>query len=376
MRIAVLANLIKNAPRWEGMPPEQWDDLDSPKTIDNIISSLEKEGHTAEFFEARIQAPFRLVDKLQSYKPDLCFNIAEGHFGCSRESHIPSILEMLRLPYTGSRVLSLAIALDKPLTKRLLHYHGLPTPEFQVFGAADEPINDDFLDRDVLKFPLFIKPSREGTGMGVSAKNIIRGIAELREKLKEMLHRFKQPVLCERFIQGRELTVGFVGNLKLNPPRRMSDKTAPLGLPQELTFFPPLELDTDAYDPEEAGIYTGRIKTELVHDFHYMCPASLAPEAVDLLNKYSAATFRVLGCLDVARVDFRFDTEDNNKPYILEINPLPGLNAEYSDLPLQAKAYGWSYERLINTIVELAAERQNIVEKHHKSGYKAEGNPE
>lgn len=112
------------------------------------------------------------------------------------------------------------------------------------------------------------------------------------------------------------------------------------------------------YPPEEAGVYTGKIKTELAHDFHYLCPAPLTEEQLEELNWLAAATFRVTGCLDVARVDFRLDASDDNKPYILEINPLPGLNPEYSDLAIEARADGWSYEELVNRILDEAIERQ------------------
>src|SRR5574341_1947792 len=124
MRVAVLANLKKNALTWEGMSPDQWDDLDSPKTVDSIIAALESRGHEAMFLEAQIAEPHNLVQNLQDYKPDICFNIAEGHRGDGREAQIPAILEMLGIPYTGSKVMTLALALDKPMTKRILWYHG------------------------------------------------------------------------------------------------------------------------------------------------------------------------------------------------------------------------------------------------------------
>ena len=174
MRVAVLANLKDNAPNWEGMSSDQWDDLDSPKTIKSILDALESGGHEAAFFEAQITPPHNLIENLNAFKPDLCFNIAEGHYGDGREAHIPSLLEMLRIPYTGSKVLTLALALDKPMTKRVLAYHGLPTPDFQVFERADDPIDDDLLDeREELRYPMFVKPSREGTGMGVSAESVV-----------------------------------------------------------------------------------------------------------------------------------------------------------------------------------------------------------
>ncbi len=361
MRIAVLANLKKNAPTWEGMTPDQWDDLDSPKTTDALVRALEANGHEAAFFEASILPPFNLIEKLQAYKPDLCFNIAESHFGNGRESQIPAVLEMLRIPYTASQVLTLALALDKPMTKRILMYHGLPTPEFQVFERVDDPIDADLLnDAGELRFPMFIKPSREGTGMGVSAASIVTSVAQLRGQLAEHLRRYNQPILCERYIRGREVTLGLIGNLKLPAARRVNERIASAELPEELTFFPPLEVNTSAYPDSEADLYTNRMKVELAEDFHYFCPAPLEPALHERLKWLTAAVFRVLGCYEVSRVDFRLDADNNNEPYILEINPLPGLNPGYSDLCIEANAAGWTYEQLIGTIVELAAERYGL----------------
>lgn len=360
MRIAVLANLKKNAPTWEGMTPDQWDDLDSPKTINAIIAALESGGHQAEFFEANILPPYNLVEKLQVYQPDLCFNIAESHFGDGREAQIPAVLEMLRLPYTGSKVLTLALALDKPMTKRVLHYHGLPTPEFQVFEDADEPIDDDLLNGDELAFPLFVKPSREGTSMGISPESIVRTVAELRSQVAKQLARYNQPILVEHYVQGREVMVGMVGNVTPTTARKISERELPDELLEGLEFLPILEVEFSAYQDEGVDIYTNRMKVELADDYHYFCPAPLEPAQEADLKKLAAAVFRVTGCRDVARVDFRLDANRNHQPYILEVNPLPGLNPGYSDLCLQAQAGGWPYERLINTIAELAAIRQNV----------------
>ncbi len=361
MRIAVLANLKDNAPTWEGMSSDQWDDLDSSKTTHAICDALTASGHEAEFFEASIHPPHNLVQKLTDYRPDLCFNIAEGHYGDGREAQIPSILEMLRIPYTGSKVMTLALALDKPMTKRVLYYHGLPTPEFQVFEMPDEPVDDDLLKANGdLKFPLFVKPSREGTSVGVSAESIVTTVEQLRDQIGKQGKRYNQPIMAEHYIKGREVTIGMVGNLKPNAARRISDRTAPNALPSELTFFPPLEVDTGRYDSSEAGLYTNRMKVELADEFYYFCPASLEESALHQLNLLAAAVFRVTGCKDVGRVDFRLDEDQGNKPYILEVNPLPGLNPGYSDLCLEAQAAGWPYEKLINTIVDLALAREGV----------------
>jgi D-alanine-D-alanine ligase len=351
MHVALLANLKKNAPIWPGMPPDRWDDLDSEETIETIAHALEAGEHSVTFLEGNVT----LFDRLREVKPDICFNICEGHSGDGREAHVPAILEMMRIPYTGSQVLTLALALDKPMTKRVLTYHGLPTPPFQVFERANEPLDPD------LQFPLFAKPSREGTGMGVSAESIVRDESQLRAQLRRILERYDEPALVERFIEGREVTVGIVGNLPTPVAWRVpEDEEAPRIL-RGLHFFPPLEVDMAAYPEEEAGVYTSRIKVEMAHDFHCLCPAPLSTEQIEELQWLAAAVFRVTGCLDVARVDFRLDASDGDKPYILEVNPLPGLNAGYSDLCIEAAADGWTYEELINEILNVAAERYGLL---------------
>jgi len=364
VKIAVIANLRSNAPELPGADGTIWDDLDSPETVDAIIAALEGQGHEAVFLEGRIDEPFRLVDRLTELGPDLCFNLAEGHFGPGREAQVPGILEMLRIPHTGSGVTTLALALDKAMTKRILHYHDLPTPEFQIFGARDEEINDDLLAGDELRFPLFVKPSREGTGIGVSSAGIVTSIEELRERVEEMLARFRQPILAERFVPGRELTVGILGNLPPTAPRRLNDRTAPTILPRELQVLPVLEVELDRYlHHNEGQVYSNRIKTELVHEFHWSCPAAIEPDLEDRLGRLAAAVFRVTGCRDVARVDFRLD--EAGAPWILEVNPLPGLNPEYSDLVIEAATAGIPYHELIRRIVATAMER---IERERISG--------
>jgi D-alanine-D-alanine ligase len=349
LNVAVLANLKRNAPKYPGMPDDAWDDLDSPITVDSIIAALEAGGHRATFLEGSLS----LIEELPRLRPDICFNISEGHWGDSRESHVPALLEMLRQPYTGSGVLTLALTLDKPMTKRVLAFHDLPTPAFQVFERADEPLDDD------LRFPLFVKPSREGTGMGVSGQSIVRDERELREQLAEQLARYRQPILVERFIRGREVTVGVIGNLPPPVARRLPDDEDARRVTAGLRFLPPLEVDFNAYPESEGGVYTNRMKTEWAHDFHYHCPAALEPCQVEQLNHLTAAVFRVTGCRDVARVDFRLDADDGDRPYILEVNPLPGLYPGLSDLVLEAAAEGTSYEDLINSILDTAWARQH-----------------
>jgi D-alanine-D-alanine ligase len=258
---------------------------------------------------------------------------------------------MLRVPYTGSGVLTLALTLDKPMTKRVLAFHGLPTPGFQVFERVDEPLDPD------MRFPMFVKPSREGTGMGGSGQSIVRDEGELREQLREQLARYRQPILVERFIRGREVTVGALGNLVEPVAQRVPKDEEAERVYAGLRFLPPLEVNFEAYPDSEGGVYTNRMKTEWAHEFKYLCPAPLDPGLIRELNHLTAAVFRVTGCRDVARVDFRLDADDGDRPYILEVNPLPGLYPGLSDLVLEAAADGMSYDALINAIVDAACRR-------------------
>lgn len=349
-KVALLANLKVNAPHYEGMPADRWDDLDSEKTVGALVDAIRSGGHDCEFLEGDVT----LYDTVRKFKPDICFNICEGHFGDAREAQVPALLEMLRIPYTGSRVLTLALALDKPMTKRILFWHELPTPPFQTFERVDEPLQDD------LKFPLFAKPSREGTGMGVTGKSILHNEAELREQVAHILARYRQPALVESFIEGREVTVGVVGNLVGPVARRMPENYESPRIEAGLRFLPPMEVNLKPYQTSDV-VYSNRLKVALAEELEYLCPGPLDQDLIDELNWLTAAVFRVTGALDVSRVDFRLDMHDNWKPYILEINPLPGLSPGISDLVIEAAADGISHSELVNLILNAALKRYEMI---------------
>ncbi len=328
LRIALLANLKNNAPHDEGEPGDRWYELDSEQTVAAITSALRGAGHEVTFLEG----DRNLYHKLQRGGFDIAFNICEGHQGDARESQVPAILEMLGIPYTGSKVLCLALTLDKPMAKRILAYHGLPTPRFQVFETSYGAVNSE------LRYPLFVKPTGEGTGIGISARSVVRSEGELRRQLRWLLGTYGEPALVEEYIEGREITVGVLGN-------------------EQLYVLPPLEIDLSLCPPEENGIYTGRIKSELPNAPRYVCPAPLTDAQVADLSRLAVAAFRALDCLDMARVDFKLDGHEQEKPYILEINPLPGLSPGVSDLVFEAEAVGMSHAELINAILNTALSR-------------------
>jgi D-alanine-D-alanine ligase len=350
IKVALLANLKVNAPHWEDMPEDQWDDLDSEKTINAIAEAIRADGNVCEFFEG----DRTLLTCVPKFKPDICFNLCEGHFGDSREAQVPAVLEMLRIPYTGSRLFTLALALDKPMTKRILWWHELPTPAFQEFDRADEPLNDD------LKFPLFVKPSREGTSMGVSAKSIVHSEEELRDQVGFIIQKYKQPALVETYIEGREVTVGMVGNLVGPVARRLPFNPDAPRVQAGLQFLPPMEVDLKPYKLTDT-VYSNRLKVALAEELDYLCPAPIDEDMVDELDWLAAAVFRVMGAYDVARVDFRLNAHENWKPYILEINPLPGLSPGISDLVIEARADGIEHAELVNMILQAGLKRYGLI---------------
>jgi D-alanine-D-alanine ligase len=207
--------------------------------------------------------------------------------------------------------------------------------------------------------------------MGVSVKSIVRTDPELREQLDYIINKYHQTALVERFIAGREVTVGLVGNITGVASRRLPTRFYSSGRRDYseaglaalkaggMTFLPPMEVNLAPYI-ESDGVYSNRLKTDLADQLDYLCPAPLSPPQLRELNWLTAAVFRVTGCNDVSRVDFRLDEADNFKPYILEINPLPGLAPGISDLVIEAAAMGMGHTELVNLILETAILRHGL----------------
>jgi D-alanine-D-alanine ligase len=347
-KIAVLANIKDDSqPKPDGVPPDAFADFDHIETIDSLRAALETDGHETVFIQADTDLPYALKEA----KPDICFNIAEGLGGDAREAQVPALLELLQIPYTGSRVLTNGISLDKTLTKRIWRDRRLPVASFQEFVAGDEPL------RPELKFPLFVKPAREGTGMGVDTKAIVKNEKELRERASYIINTYQQPALVEDFLPGREFTVGILGRADARLYSRNPEWYEKDGFHR----FPILELDmTRSVTPK---VYSQASKSKEVGEEGapgYICPAEIEPELEKKLRYYALRAHQLLNALDVSRTDIRLDDEGN--PRVLEINTLPGLTPNYSDLCLQAQAEGIRYEDLVLEILYLGASRWGMVE--------------
>ena len=347
-RVAVVSNLkdesILHSP---DLPPDAYADFDSLETVRIIQNALETDGHETKLLLADTSLP----RVLEEYKPDICFNDAEGIQGDAREAQTPAMLEMLAIPYTHSRVLTHAIALDKVLTKRIWRDHGLPVAPFQEFVTGQEPLASE------LEFPLFVKPAREGSGMGIDDNSTVTDEKRLRERVRYIISTYKQPAIVETFLPGNEYTVGQIGG----PYARRFSRHPEWYSADGFHHFPVLELD--AINAATPGIYSYAAKSKLPGEKgapEYICPTIIEPELERKLLHIGLQAHLALGALDVSRVDVRLDS--NGEPQLMEINPLPGLTPGYSDLCIQAAAEGILYEDLILEILYLAAGRWGLLE--------------
>ena len=300
----------------KGDDEAEWD---PPETIIAIANALARQGHIVVHLEATPDLPRVLAEA----DVDLIFNIAEGVEGRNREAQVPALCELLGIPYTGSDSATLAIALDKALGKKVLLQHDILTPKFQVMESARERLNSD------MKFPLIVKPNAEGSSKGIDAKNVVDSEEELRIAVKNCVEKYRQPALIEEYITGREFTVGLLGDKR---PR----------------VLPPMEIKFKD-EGNKRPVYDYGVKQEWEQHVYYECPAKLSESELKAMEKIARATFWALDCRDVARVDMRMD--EDGRIYVLEVNPLPGLTPDYSDLVLIAKASGMEYDQLIAEIM-------------------------
>lgn len=311
-----------------GYSLEETAELDSPATVDAIEGALRSLGHETE----RIGGIEPLATALLAGRRwDLVFNICEGLHGYAREAAVPALLEAWRIPCTFSDPMVLALTLHKGMTKRVVRDAGIHTPDFAVLETAADA---DAVD---LGLPLFAKPVAEGTSKGVTGTSLVAAPQDLRPVCAELLDRFRQPVLVEEYLPGREFTVGILGT----------------GADARIVGVMEVHMDgggeSFAYTFDNKADYERRVRYALAADDDAGAAAELALDA-----------WRALGCRDGGRVDVRLDAVD--RPAFIEVNPLPGLNPQHSDLPILCRLAGIAYRDLIASVVRSAAERTTAAE--------------
>ncbi len=294
------------------------------KVVKKVASCLEAGGHNVCIIDGNMH----VVEAIQEFMPKvvegermgMVFNMAYGIQGESRYTHIPSMLEMLGIPYVGSSPSGHALALDKVITKIIMQKHGLPTPNFWVYSSPEEDMSD-------VIYPVIVKPKMESVSFGLK---VVDNEDDLREAVSFILEEFQQQALVEQFIRGREFAVGLLGN---NP----------------VETFPVLEIDLDN-DPDAIQLAEDKLRRPK----NKICPADIDPELAHEMQSLSRKAFQSLHLRDFSRVDIRLD--QNNNIYLLEINSMASLGMSGSYVHA-ANVAGYDFSALVNKMLDVATVR-------------------
>ena len=333
-RVGLTYNLKKDYVFKPGDPPDANAEFDHEDTIGVIEDAIRGGGHDV----VRLGTARSLLNQVELIKTlDIVFNLAEGDEGRNRESQVPIILEMLRVPCVGADGLTLGLTLDKILTKKILIAEGVPTPRFAELRDASE------VWKMPLEYPLIVKPRYEGSSKGLRKASRVANAQELAEQVGWVTSTYKQPALVEEFIEGQEFTVAIIGN---NPPQ-----VQPI---TQIQIEGKMDLGDLFYTFEH--IRSGA---------NYITPAPIDEALRQRLADVALKTYQAVECLDFGRVDIRVDRRDN--PYVLEINPLPSLSTEDVFMCV-AKALGISFEEIIRRVLDAALVRCGLQNPSPASG--------
>lgn len=311
----------------------EWDD---EETISAVEAAIKKAGHEV----IRIEADVNAYEKLKALKPDIVFNMAEGFGGASRESHIPAILEMLNIPYTASDPITIGNCHDKSRCKEILTYHNIPNPKFFI---TDKNVNG----HPKVDYPAFVKPLHEGSSKGIYNSSMVHDRDALNKEITRIKDNYSQPSIIEDFLDGKEFTVALIGN------------------GENTRVLPIVEINMDTLPKDFPKIYSYEVKwyfdtRENKLDI-FSCPAKISEKLTKRIEQICLEAYKVLRIRDWARMDVRCDSNEN--PYIIEINPLPGVLPNPDDnscFPKAAREVGIDYDNLIQTVLNMAIERYGL----------------
>ena len=325
LRVGLTYNLKRVVPK-HATDDDSEAEYDSATTIDALARAIAGDGHQV----VRLEATRDIVRRLPDAAVDVVFNLAEGLAGRGREATIPAILEHLGIPFSGSDAATMALALDKAAAKAVVAQAGVPTPRAVVVSSADQ-------DLSALRFPVIVKPNAEGSSKGVSPRSVVEELAELRRELATQLGRYRQPILVEEFLPGREFTVGVLGDA--HEPRVLP--------PMEIVFVEP-----DSKHP----VYAFGDKLDWTRKIRYDAPAKVDAALGAEIERVALGAWRALHCRDVARFDLRCDAD--GRVCFIEVNTLPGMTPAWSDLCMIAEAAGLSYPALVSAVLAPALARR------------------
>ncbi len=337
-RVILAHNLIKPEMLHQG-PLDHTAELDNETTIAALIAALEAGGHNV----IPLDVDDEVCSALRSAEADIVFNIVEGLHGESREAHFPALCEMLNIPYTGSGVLTLATCLNKARAKEVLAHHGIRTAPYQVMHAPDQALDP------ALRFPLIVKLLNEGSSMGLSESSVAHDADALRSQVETVWQVYRKPLLIEEFIQGREFTVGVLGN---ETPQVLPIAEYVFDDPYGIVLF-----DMDEPVAEAMAAVRNQALPDFLDSHTTVCPANIDRELETRIRDTALAVYRILGLRDWGRMEMRLGPDD--RLYVLDVNPIAGIDPTYT-LPRQARAAGMSYTDLVNAILNHALARHGL----------------
>jgi len=329
----ISSNLVENYSSRLSDVYAEWDD---EETIIAVENAIKKAGHEV----IRIEADENAFEKLRTTRPDIVFNMAEGFGGASRESHIPAMLEMLNIPYTASDPVTIGNCHDKSRCKEILTYYGIPNPGFFI---TDSAVNGS----PKVKYPAFVKPLHEGSSKGIYNSSVVHNREELNREISRIKKDYSQLSIIEDFLDGKEFTVALLGN------------------GENVRVLPIVEINLDSLPKDFPKIYSYEVKwffdtRENKLDI-FTCPANVSEKLKNKIEEICKNAYKALRIRDWARMDVRCDK--NDEPYIIEINPLPGVLPNPEDnscFPKAAREVGMDYDKLIQTVLNSAIERYGL----------------
>ncbi len=326
MKIAILTD----EPRIQHLPGEEGlsEDLQKRRTIKDLKKVISK-----RFECISLNADNNLLTKLEKEKVDLVFNLCNGIRGKTRLAQIPALLEFAGIPYTGSSILGHTLAIHKNYACRIFNDFDVPTPGFISIQNTDELSR---LKTKNIRFPVLVKPCDEGSGRGIHQDSLIYDMSSLEKKVKEELKIYNPPIMITEYIEGREFTVGILGNC------------------DDLKVLPILEINFEKLPDNLVKFYSFEVKSNYEDQTVFKCPAPLDDLLRDKIVDIAKKAYKALNMRDYARVDIRLK---GSTPYVLEINSLPGLQKGYSDITKMSGACCLGYNGLIYQIINNAINR-------------------
>ncbi|MBI4009118.1 hypothetical protein HY357_02700 [Candidatus Roizmanbacteria bacterium] len=313
-------------------------DFDDPPVIASMIKHFENLGYKVIPIEANTQAYLKLYEKRKEI--DFAFDYSFGLYGQFKYCHIPAMLEMLQIPFTGSSSFVRALTLNKVKMKQILSANNVSTLPYQLLDSLDISLKND------LHYPLIVKPVAQGSSAGITKNSIVNDVRSLKKQVELILKTFEQPAFVEPFLKWREFSVAMLGN----PPRIL-----PIIEP-DFKLLPKRFLPFDSI--EVKWVYEDSSSTN-----HLVCPAKLDKDLRQKIEDLSLRTWKALDIYDLCRIDMRND--QNGNLYILDVNAPPGLLppdvSQWSYFPIACRALGIDYEKMLKMIIDTALKRYDTI---------------